>query len=213
VDTVQSSVAWTLGANLENLELTGSGHVMGTGNSLDNVLSGNNGVNTLSGGLGNDTLDGGLGNDTLKGEAGNDMLLGGLGNDILNGGLGNDTYQILRGQGTDTITDVEASANTDVLWFNDVTISSDKLWFRQTGADLEVAVIGTTTKALVKNWFGGAANQIEEIRAGDGLVLLNTEVQNLVSAMAAFSTRPAGSTSLTVPEQAAMTGVLAANWS
>ena len=77
----------------------------------------------------------------------------------------------------------------------------------------EVAVIGTTTKALVKNWFGGAANQIEEIRAGDGKVLLNTEVQNLVSAMAAFSTRPAGSTMLTGPEQAVLTGVLAANWS
>ena len=212
-DTVQSNVAWTLGANLENLQLTGTGAISGSGNSLNNALTGNNGFNTLSGGAGNDTLDGGLGNDTLNGGDGNDTLLGGLGNDILNGGLGNDTFQILRGQGTDTITDVEASANTDVLWFNDVTISSDQLWFRQTGADLEVAVIGTTTKALVKNWFGGAANQIEEIRAGDGKVLLNTEVQNLVSAMAAFSTRPAGSTSLTVPEQAALTGVLAANWS
>jgi VCBS repeat-containing protein len=213
VDTVQSNVAWTLGANLDNLLLTGTGHIAGTGNSLDNVLTGNNGFNTLNGGTGHDTLNGMLGNDTLNGGDGNDTLSGGLGNDILNGGLGNDTYQMMRGQGTDTITDVEASANTDVLWFNDVSISSDQLWFRQTGADLEVAVIGTTTKALVKNWFGSAANQIEEIKAGDGLVLLNTEVQNLVSAMAAFSTRPAGSTSLTVPEQAALTGVLAANWS
>jgi hypothetical protein len=54
---------------------------------------------------------------------------------------------------------------------------------------------------------------LRKSRAGDGKVLLNTEVQNLVSAMAAFSTRPAGSTMLTVPEQAALTGVLAANWS
>jgi Ca2+-binding RTX toxin-like protein len=133
-----------------------------------------------------------LGNDTLNGGDGNDTLLRRLGNDILNGGLGNDTYQMMRGQGTDTITDVEASANTDVLWFNDVTISSDQLWFRQSGADLEVAVIGTTTKALVKNWFGGVANQIEEIRAGDGLVLLSSEVQNLVSSDGGVQHAPGG---------------------
>jgi Ca2+-binding RTX toxin-like protein len=61
VDTVQSNVAWTLGANLENLQLTGTGAISGTGNALNNVLTGNNGFNTLTGGAGNDTLDGGAG--------------------------------------------------------------------------------------------------------------------------------------------------------
>jgi hypothetical protein len=44
-------------------------------------------------------------------------------------------------------------------------------------------------------------------------VLLNTEVQNLVSAMAAFSTRPAGSMTLTAGEQAALLPVIGVNWS
>ncbi|WP_249484919.1 hypothetical protein [Pseudomonas sp. HS6] len=50
--------AWTLGANLENLFLTGSDNLNGVGNGLNNYLVGNSGNNVLSGGAGDDTLDG-----------------------------------------------------------------------------------------------------------------------------------------------------------
>ncbi len=63
-DTVQSSVSYTLGANIENLTLTGSGNLNGTGNSLNNIITGNAGNNILDGGTGTDTLIGGTGNDT-----------------------------------------------------------------------------------------------------------------------------------------------------
>jgi len=39
-DTVQSSVAYTLVANVENLVLTGAGNINGTGNAQNNVLTG-----------------------------------------------------------------------------------------------------------------------------------------------------------------------------
>ena len=74
-DTVQSAVTWTLGAHLENLTLTGSAAINGTGNALDNALTGNGANNTLAGGAGNDTLIGGAGNDTLVGGAGNDLFV------------------------------------------------------------------------------------------------------------------------------------------
>ncbi|WP_162917684.1 beta strand repeat-containing protein, partial [Dongia deserti] len=74
-DTVQSSIAWALAANIENLTLTGSTAVNGTGNGLDNVLTGNTGANQLSGGAGNDTLNGGTGADTLIGGTGNDTFV------------------------------------------------------------------------------------------------------------------------------------------
>jgi Ca2+-binding RTX toxin-like protein len=54
-DLVQSSVTYTLGANIENLTLIGVSAINGTGNTLDNVLIGNGAANTLAGGAGNDT--------------------------------------------------------------------------------------------------------------------------------------------------------------
>ncbi|TMJ12274.1 MAG: calcium-binding protein, partial [Alphaproteobacteria bacterium] len=63
IDTVRSSVSWTLKDNIENLVLTGTGDIFGTGNALANVLTGNAGANTLSGAGGADTMAGGRGND------------------------------------------------------------------------------------------------------------------------------------------------------
>ena len=82
IDTVQSSVTRTLGANFDNLTLTGSVAINGTGNALDNVITGNDVDNTLKGLGGNDTIDGGTGHDILVGGLGNDLLTGGDGNDI-----------------------------------------------------------------------------------------------------------------------------------
>jgi Ca2+-binding RTX toxin-like protein len=74
-DLVQSSVAYTLGANLENLTLTGTAAIAGTGNTLDNIIFGNSVNNTLRGGAGNDRLIGGGGTDTLVGGTGNDTYV------------------------------------------------------------------------------------------------------------------------------------------
>ena len=73
-DTIQSSVTYTLGANVENLTLTGTGAINATGNALDNTLTGNAGNNTLSGGAGNDTMVGGAGNDTYVVDATGDVV-------------------------------------------------------------------------------------------------------------------------------------------
>ncbi|MFM7087697.1 MAG: calcium-binding protein [Cyanobium sp.] len=74
-DRVQSSVAYTLGANVENLTLTGAGVINGTGNAISNILTGNAAANTLNGGFGNYTLIGGLGVDLLVGASGADAFL------------------------------------------------------------------------------------------------------------------------------------------
>jgi|CXWL01.1.fsa_nt_gi hypothetical protein len=96
-DTVESSVTFTLGANVEDLTLTGTADLNGTGNELDNLITGNDGINRLDGKGGTDHLIGGIGND---------ILLGGTGdNDLLEGGAGFDTYIYNAGDGSDRIED------------------------------------------------------------------------------------------------------------
>ena len=95
-DTILSSISYTLGANVENLTLTGSNAINATGNTAANILIGNAGNNVLDGQRGNDTLIGSQG-DTLIGGKGNDYLQA-SGFATMHGGDGNDTAVIEPGQ-------------------------------------------------------------------------------------------------------------------
>jgi Ca2+-binding RTX toxin-like protein len=193
-DTVQSAIAWTLASNVENLTLTGKAAVNGTGNTAGNVLTGNSAVNTLTGGAGNDTLNGGAGADSLV------------------GGTGNDTYWLGRGYGVDTITENDATVgNTDIARF-DTGIATNQLWFTKTGNNLDVSIIGTTDKFTLNNWYLGNQYHVEQFKTSDGKTLLDSQVQNLVQAMASFAPPPVGQTTLTAAQQTALAPVIAANW-
>jgi Ca2+-binding RTX toxin-like protein len=152
IDTVNSSVTYPLGANVENLLLTGAGAVNGTGNALNNRITGNSASNNLSG-LG--------GNDTLSGKGGSDILTGGLGSDVF------DFDTDLPGAGVDTI--------------NDFVVGSDKIFLSKAvfsaletfpavgnvllptdfasinvAAALEVAIAGNNPNEIVYNRLTGS---------------------------------------------------------
>jgi len=73
-DTVQVGFdGYTLLANFEDLTLTGSANISGTGNGVGNFIRGNAGNNTLIGLEGDDSLMGGAGADRMEGGAGSDL--------------------------------------------------------------------------------------------------------------------------------------------
>ena len=179
---------------------------------INNRMRGMGGNDTLYGGNGNDLMDGGDGNDTLYGNAGDDTLSGYAGNDTLSGGLGNDTYLLSRGSGADVVVDSDSTAgNSDLAQFG-AGIASDQLWFRHVGNNLEVSVIGTDDKLTIQSWYGGTANHVERFQTADNKRLLDSKVETLVQAMAAFAPPAAGQTTLPPDYQTTLAPVLAANW-
>jgi serralysin len=82
VDQVFSEVSFTLGANVENLTLTGPDAIHGIGNGGANELVARGSTDNM-----------------LSGGAGNDVLQGGRGEDVMMGGTGNDAYYVNRGDG------------------------------------------------------------------------------------------------------------------
>ena len=161
-DTVRASIDYTLGANLENLTLTGAA-LVGTGNELDNRLTGNDLANVLDGKAGNDTLDGGLGNDTLDGGLGNDTLQGGSGDDRYFVDASGDLVAELAGEGIDTV----SSAISYTLTANVENLELTGSATNGTGNDLANIVTGN---ALANRLSGGGGN--DRLIGGNGVDLL-----------------------------------------
>lgn len=144
IDTVITSINYTLTDNVENLEMTGTANLKATGNDLNNIIKGNTGDNTFEGGKGNDTLY---------------------------GDIGNDTYIFNRGDGIDTIYEKGSiSKYTDTLKFGaDITV--DDVQFTKDGKDLVVSIIGTDDKVIIKNSNVNTESRIEQFVFADGTTI------------------------------------------
>jgi Ca2+-binding RTX toxin-like protein len=203
--------------------------VLNAAQRKDRMISGADGRDHLSGGIGNDTLTGGKGDDLLEGKDGNDTLLGGggidylygdagadsldggAGDDRLEGGAGNDTYLLNAGSGVDTITESGGAAGGRDTVKVGAGVTAEQLWFRKVDhEDLEVSVIGTEDRVIVKSW--AFDRPIEQFVLSDGKALWAKDVHNLVQAMAAFSPPAAGQTSFASSYRGTLDSVIAANW-
>ncbi len=195
VDTVVTSVDFTLDANIERLRMADDAF-LGIGNGLDNRISGTDAANELrglggndliqaaggndlaSGGDGADTIRGGSGNDTVQGDAGNDLLFGEEGADSLAGGLGADTLE--GGVGADTLS---GGAGADTFMFRAADlgatdrildfsrIDGDKI--NLSAIDANLAAAGDQRFAFIgSNTFSKAAGELRAVVSNGNTTLM-----------------------------------------
>ena len=144
IDTVLASVDYTLTNHVENLTLTGTENLSGTGNTMDNIIIGNSGDNIIEGKKGNDTLQ---------------------------GGEGSDTYVFNRGDGEDTIIESGSTYKfTDAISFG-TGINVEDVKFTKSGNDLIVSIIGTDNKITIKDSNINPDNRIEQFIFDNGTVI------------------------------------------
>jgi len=160
-DRVDSSIAYVLGANVENLTLTGNAAINGTGNDVANVINGNGGANQLFGGGNADTLSGGAGNDLLDGGTGNDTLAGGDNNDTIIGGAGDDTIDV--GGGFNTIVYNAPNFGADTINSFDADGGTPANQDRIDLSALGVTAANFATR-VIESTIGGAGNTLLTIR-------------------------------------------------
>ncbi|MEB3265765.1 MAG: choice-of-anchor L domain-containing protein [Cyanobacteriota bacterium] len=153
-DLVRSTISFTLGATLEDLELVGDAAINGTGNDQVNRIVGNSARNVIQGGLGQDGLDGAGGSDLylVASEAEHP------------GAEFGDT-------GLEGVDEVRFSATSGTL----------TLFAGDTG--LEQVVIGTGSGTSANSSGNGAVN-IHAAEVGNGLTLIGNAGPNRLTATA-----------------------------
>ena len=141
IDSVYSIISYTLGANLENLNLLGNTAINGMGNTRNNTIIGNINNNTLNGDLGNDILTGGGGQDTLTGGTGSDKFVyKNLADSLLNK--------------NDRITDFNASTGNDLF-----VVTNNRSGFVNVGTVTSLDAAGISAKLTTAKFGANYAAQ------------------------------------------------------
>ncbi|HBF29765.1 calcium-binding protein, partial [Rhizobium sp.] len=185
---------------------TGTITTSGSGNTIDVVSSGAHSISMTAGSV---KLESGA-NATITGNNDTVTLLGG--NTATVTGTG-ETYMFGTGAGQDTIAAPRGN-NTGVVDFG-TNLTDENLWLVQSGNNLQIDILGTKDSLTINDWFGGTpVAAVQSFATTDGLKL-DSQVAQLVSAMASYSSHNTGfnPTSATqMPSDTTLQNAIAAAW-
>jgi Ca2+-binding RTX toxin-like protein len=176
-DTVRAGISYVLGSGLENLFLTGTAAIAGTGNSANNIITGNIGNNFLSGGGGGaDTLNGGAGDDVIIVDADDQVIeTAGGGNDLV---AALTSYALNAGAQVETLSTTNGGNNAAIAL---------------TGNEFAQLIIGNAGSNFLMG--GGGADTLNG-GAGDDVIIVDADDQvieavgggnDLVAAMTSYA--------------------------
>jgi hypothetical protein len=170
--------------------------------------------NVITAGL-NDTVGLYGSGNTITAGSGDSFWIGGdtsFTNDVINGG-GNEQYNFFAGFGHDTINNGTSATTNGSIIFDDR--SDENVWFQKSGNDLLVSILGTNDQIDIAGWYSGTAGkQVQTFNDSNGLIL-DTQVAQLVQAMAAYQSANPGFnpvTTTTMPTNTTLQGVITASW-
>ena len=217
IDLVKASVGYVLAAHVENLILTGSAAINGTGNDGANIITGNGADNVIDGGAGADSLFGGAGDDTYVVDNAGDVigdtsgidlvktsvgytLTGQIENLTLTGsaainGTGNDGANIITGNGADNVIDGGAGAdslfggagNDTFIVDNTADIIDDT-----SGVDLVKASVSWTLSAAFENLSLTGSDAINGFGNTSANIITGNDANNLLDGGAGADTLAGG---------------------
>ena len=159
--------------------------LLGASGATGTLVSGSSGDVLSVTGSGN-TLIAGTNTDTLSTSASGNTLVASTGKVTLVDSGTQGIYQYGPGDGQTTIVNGSSSntSATNQLNFGS-SVSDEQLWFLQSGNNLQIDMLGTSSQVTINNWFGSSGNQLQEITAGG--LKIDSQVSQLVQAMATYS--------------------------
>ena len=178
-----TSNAWGVSSTITELQFSD-----GTALSLGQPTTGQGAPLTFHWiGTSNASITGsGYGSNVFELGAGNESFTGG---NKSHGGEGNNTYLASTSTGQATINPNEVAGTTNELDFTG-SISNENLWFVQSGNNLKIDLLGTSTSVTVNGWFSSSSNQLQEKTAGG--LKIDGQISQLVQAMSTYSAANAG---------------------
>lgn len=183
--------------------------IAGDGSNEIEVGDGDNFIQT---GNDQDYISVGSGNNTITAGSGDDNIVLSGGNNEVSGGLGNDTYEIgMDSAGTTRINNADSDGGEDSLVLDGA--SAEDLWFYREMSHLMIRNLADEHSVTVENWFDSPDNQIDQVMT-DEMVLHQTQIDQLIQAMATFNVDTGAGEIVLNPEQKDhLSSIIANTWS